>query len=180
MRAHPATAALALAALTLAGMAAAPALAGTLSLEDFFKGRTYASGAFSAINGQNRSFTVVLDGKWDGKVLRLREDFVFSDGERDRKTWVFTKTGPNTYSGTREDVIGAVPITVNGGRAEFSYKVNIAKSGDPEIVRFHDTLELGADGIVRNTATVTKFLIPVAWVKVNFARTEALAGANKP
>ncbi len=54
---------------------------------------TKATGSFSAINGVKRNFTVDLRGKWNGKTLTLREDFVFDDGERDTKTWRFTKIG---------------------------------------------------------------------------------------
>ena len=96
---------LAMSLLPTAGQAA-----DKFTFEDYFNGRTEAVGSFSAINGVKRSFTVDLTGKWDGKTLTLREDFVFDDGTKDRKTWRFTKTGPTTYSGTREDVIGETYI----------------------------------------------------------------------
>ncbi len=169
-------------ALGLAALQAGPVVAqtATLKLEDFFRGKTYAYGRFSAINGVSRSFRVDLTGRWDGKALRLREDFVYTDGERDTKTWVFRKTGPTTYTGTREDVIGETLVTVSGNRADFAYEVNLNPKGEPNIVRFSDTLVLEADGTLRNTAWVFKSFIPVALVTVNFARTEAGARAIRP
>ena len=140
---------LAMSLLPTAGQAA-----DKFTFEDYFNGRTEAVGSFSAINGVKRTFTVDLTGNWDGKTLTLREDFVFDDGTKDRKTWRFTKTGPTTYSGTREDVIGETLVTISGNRADFAYEVNLNPKGEPNIVRFSDTLVLEADGTLRNTATV--------------------------
>ncbi len=164
----------------LAAFVSAPAHSADLRLEDFFKGKTYAYGSFGAINGLSRSFRVDLTGKVSGKVLTLREDFRYDDGERDTKTWVFTRTGPNTYSGTREDVVGETKVRLSGDTARFTYRVDLNPGGDPNIVRFHDKLVLKDDGTLRNTALVTKYLLPIARVRVNFASTLAGAKAIKP
>ena len=168
-------------ALTLfAAFASAPAHSAELRLEDFFKGKTYAYGSFGAITGLSRSFRVDLTGKVSGKVLTLREDFRYDDGERDTKTWIFTRTGPNTYSGTREDVLGETAVRLSGNTARFTYRVDLNPGGDPNIVRFHDKLVLKEDGTLRNTALVTKFALPIARVRVNFAPTLEGAKAIKP
>lgn len=169
-----------LALLLFAAFTSAPAYAADLKLEDFFKGKTYAYGSFGAINGTSRSFRVDLTGHVRGKVLTLREDFRYDDGERDTKTWIFTRTGPNTYSGTREDVLGETTVRLSGNTARFTYRVDLNPGGKPNIVRFHDKLVLREDGTLRNTALVTKFGLPVARVRVNFATTLAGAKAIKP
>ena len=151
-----------------------------LVLEDFFRGKTYAFGRFGAINGTTREFRGDRTGIVRGNVLRLREDFVYDDGERDTKTWIFTRTGPNTYSGTREDVIGETTVRVSGNVARFTYRVDLNPGGKPNIVRFHDKLALQSDGTLLNTALVTKFLLPVARVKVNFAKSLRAAKAIRP
>jgi len=157
-----------------------PAHAADLRLEDFFKGKTYAYGSFGAITGLSRSFRVDLTGHVRGKVLTLREDFRYDDGERDTKTWIFTRTGPNTYSGTREDVVGETTVRLSGNTARFTYRVDLNPGGDSNIVRFHDKLVLADDGTLRNTALVTKFALPIARVRVNFATTVSGAKAIKP
>lgn len=149
----------------------APMLAKDLRLEDFFKGRTTATASFKTITGTTRNFTVKLNGKWDGKTLVLREDFFFDDGEKDTKTWRFTKTGWNTYIGTREDVIGETTVSVNGNKGYFNYLVDLDPGPRRNIVRFYDTLELGADGnSLKNTARVFKGPLQVARVRVDFKR----------
>ncbi len=157
-----------------------PAMASDLALETYFKGKTYAYGKFSAIDGTSREFRVDLTGRVRGQTLTLREDFVYTDGERDTKTWIFTKTGPDTYKGTREDVLGETTVKVLGDTARFSYRVDLTPAENPSIVRFFDKLTLADDGTLRNTALVTKFGFPVARVKVNFARSEKAARAIKP
>jgi hypothetical protein len=169
-----------LALLLFAALASSPAHAANLRLEDFFKGKTYAYGSFGAITGLSRSFRVDLTGHVRGEVLTLREDFRYDDGERDTKTWIFTRTGPSTYSGTREDVLGETTVRLSGNTARFTYLVDLNPGGKPNIVRFHDKLVLQDDGTLRNTALVTKFALPIARVRVNFAPTLAGAKAIKP
>lgn len=152
-------------------VASSQAHARDLRLEEFFKGRTTATASFSAITGLKRTFKVTLHGRWNGQTLTLREDFVYDDGERDTKTWRFTKTGWNTYSGTREDVIGATKVTVVGNKAWFNYLVDLDPGPDRNIVRFYDTLTLSEDGrTMLNTAKVFKGPLPVAKVRVDFRR----------
>ncbi|SOC46034.1 uncharacterized protein DUF3833 [Rhizobium subbaraonis] len=157
------------AAMTLT-FAIAPAQARGFSLEDFFAGRTEANGSFRAITGLRRTFTVALYGKWDGRTLTLREDFAFDDGTRDRKTWRFVKTGPDSYRGTREDVVGETLVKIDGNVARFTYLVYLDAANRTNKVRFHDTMTLRNDGTVLNSAYVTKFGLPVAWTRVEFRR----------
>jgi hypothetical protein len=83
-----------------------------LRLEQFFRGNLVAEGRFrNSWTGSERGLTVQMKGTFDGKVLRLKEDFVYSDGEKDQKTWVFTKTGVGTWSGLREDVREPAAVT---------------------------------------------------------------------
>jgi len=152
-------------------LVAAPASGAEFRLEDFFQGRTTATGSFRAISGLKRTFDVVLHGRWTGKTLVLREDFRYADGERDTKTWRFRKTGPKTYVGTREDVIGETMVRLDGNRAYFSYRVDLDPGEKRNIVRFHDRLELSDDGRrIANTAWVFKGPLPVARVRVDFSR----------
>lgn len=150
-------------------LAASPASAEFL-LEKYFAGRTVAEGSFSAITGAKRDFDVVLTGRWNGRTLTLVEDFVFDDGKRDRKTWRFTKTGENTYRGTREDVVGETLVTVTGDTARFTYLVYLDPEKRRNLVRFHDKMTLKKDGTVENRALVTKFGLPVGTTRVDFRR----------
>ena len=161
------------ASLTVILALAAPsaAFAADDAMLQFFRGKSRAVASFSAINGVNRDFTVKLTGKWNGRLLSLREDFVYSDGERARKTWRFVKTGEGRYSGTREDVLGAADVRIHGRVAKFNYLVDLDEGPGKNIVRFYDTIRFSSDGrSALNTAIVTKYGLPVAKVKVDFER----------
>ena len=147
------------------------AVASELRLETFFEGRTTAKGSFTTITGFERSFTLELHGRWDGRTLTLREDFLYDDGETDTKTWRFTQIGWNTYSGTREDVIGETTVSVIGNRGYFNYLVDLDPGPGRNVVRFYDTLTLSDDGqTLVNTANVFKGPLPVARARVTFSR----------
>ena len=141
------------------------------ALIKFFTGKTVADGKFAAINGVKRDFNVKLTGHWNGRKLTLVEDFVYSDGVKNRKTWRMTKTAEGRYTGTREDVVGTATVKVSGQTARFSYYVDIDEGPGQNIVRFYDTLKFAADNkTMKNTALVTKYGLPVARVKVDFRR----------
>jgi Protein of unknown function (DUF3833) len=158
------------AVVALSALATTPSFAADAML-NFFTGKSSATANFSAINGVKRDFTVKLNGKWNGKTITLREDFVYADGERARKTWRFTKIGDGKYSGTREDVIGATTVRIYGLTAKFTYLVDLDEGPGKNIVRFYDTIKFSQDGkSALNTAIVTKYGLPVAKVRVDFTR----------
>ena len=140
--------------MSLVGLSA-QAHAEPLRLEQFFKGNLVAEGRFrNSWTGAERGLTVQMKGTFDGKVLRLKEDFVYSDGEKDQKTWVFTKTGAGTWSGLREDVTApAALITAPDGSIQFGYTARI---GGYDLA-FRDRLEKVDAKTVRNTASVYVF-----------------------
>lgn len=137
-------------------------------MEKVFPGNMIATGSFSAINGVKRSFTVDVISRWNGKRLKIEERFTYDDGEKDVKTWRFTKIGPNKYIGTREDVIGTTTLTTKGNKATFNYSVYLDPKNNAQKVHFYDTMILNDDGTITNRALVTKFGLPVARVKVDF------------
>ncbi len=158
--------------LTISLLAFAPSLGfaqSQASLEGFFTGKTKAKGEFSAINGVKVNFDVELTGEWDGRTLQLREDFTFSDGKKDTKTWVFTKINENQYRGTREDVIGETLVTITNNRAKFTYLVYLDSANKKMKVRFHDIMIFGESAVVNN-ARVTKFGLPIGHTKVIFEK----------
>ena len=128
-------------------------------LERDLAGRTVGDGEFRAINGTQRGFTAYLEGSWDGAALTLVEDFVYDDGERDRETWVLTKTQDGEWRGTREDVIGTARGYQDGNAFRLEYEVQLPgeDGGDGMTVKFRDVLVKRDDGVILNTATVGKW-----------------------
>lgn len=168
--------ALAFAPFVLAACATAPPIPASAAetpfiIERDLAGRSVARGAFRSITGANRSFTAQLNGTWDGETLTLVEDFVFDDGERDRKTWRLQRVAPGRYVGTREDVVGQAIGIQKGAVFRLEYDVVLPTgNGRGRRVRFRDVMALNADGDVVNDATVGWFGIRVARVSLVIER----------
>ncbi|GAB2183178.1 DUF3833 family protein [Roseibium sp. LAB1] len=162
-------------ALFAIGVAASvPAHAKPLVLEDFFRGKTIGKGVFeSKIAGVYRPFTVMLTGTWNRRTftLRLREDFVYDDGERDTKTWFFQKVAEDRYIGQRADVLGPANVRTNSdGALRFSYVASLETENGPLLLRFDDTLKQVDRNTVKNTAKVMKAGITVGTVSLTFKK----------
>lgn len=156
----------------LSGCAVAPDFsppppAKKLVLEEALVGRTLGDGVFvNSFTGGETKFSVVIDGAWDGKVLTLVEDFTYSDGLQERKTWRLTKTADGVYSGVREDVIDAAGVRQDGNGVRLDYYVTLSTGLGDIDVRFQDLLYLNTDGSIANKAVVSKFGLRVGRVDI--------------
>lgn len=137
-------------------MGSALAADNKLILEKFFIGNLSAKGAFTNVwTGNTRGLTVEMQGRWTGTTLELLEDFTYSDGEKDKKTWIFTKLGDGVYSGVREDVTTPADVRQVGDAITFSYTAHVKTSDGGGIdLAFYDRLEKIDAKTVRNTADV--------------------------
>lgn len=167
----------------LAACATRPPIPPTASTTPFIierdlAGASVARGEFRAINGVRRPFTAQLNGTWDGRTLTLVEDFVFDDGERDRKTWRLERVGPGQYRGAREDVVGEAVGFQDGAVFRLEYNMRLpSANGRGRVVRFRDVMALTENGEVLNDATVGWFGLRVASVSLRIERTVV---ANAP
>ena len=156
----------------LSGCAAMPEFsvpppAKKLVLEEALKGRTLGEGVFvNSFTGGATKFSVVIDGAWDGRVLTLVEDFTYSDGLQERKTWRLTKTADGVYSRVREDVIDSASVREDGNGVRLDYFVTLSTGLGDIDVRFQDLLYLNADGSIANKAVVSKFGLRVGRVDI--------------
>ncbi len=139
----------------------------TLILEKALVGRTIGDGAFvNSITGGETKFSVVINGSWDGKILTLVEDFTYTDGTEERKTWRLAKTAEGRFSGVREDVIDTADIWQDGAGVRLDYYVTLSTGLGGIDVRFQDLLYLRDDGTIANIAVVSKFGLRVGRVDI--------------
>ncbi|MET1411031.1 DUF3833 family protein [Roseibium sp. HPY-6] len=160
--------------LLVLGLSPATAAAKQLVLEEFFRGKTVGKGVFeSKIAGVYRPFTVYLTGTWNARTftLRLREDFVYEDGEKDTKTWFFQKVADGRYIGQRADVIAPTNVkTDSNGALRFSYVAELETENGPLLLKFDDTLTQVDKRTVRNTARVMKAGFTIGTVDLTFTK----------
>lgn len=139
-----------------------------LVLEQFLRGTLKAEGSFrNSWTGRERGLTVVMRGKWDNaqRVLTLDEDITYSDGEKGKVVWVFTKNEDGSYQAARDGV--AATVSKDQGAIILRYVASFGGVG----LDFVDRLELTDEKTVLNTATVS-FLgfIPVGSVTLTIRK----------
>jgi len=129
-----------------------------LQLEDYFVGRIKGSGLFEDRFGRvRRTFTFTMRGRMDGKTLILEEDFLYNDGEAQRRVWHLTRTGEGRWEGRAEDVVG-IGIGRGAGNAfQLTYVLRLPVSGSVWEVRFDDWLFRLDDETVLNRANVYRW-----------------------
>lgn len=144
-----------------------------LILEDYFAGQTRAWGLFEDRNGNvRREFIVDIEGTWDGEQLVLTEDFVYSDGEREQRIWTLTKTGPDSYTGSTENVIGEATGRTAGNAFNWKYDFNLQVGDSNWKVHFDDWMFLQSNGVLLNKATVSRWGIKIGTVFLSFKKID--------
>ncbi|MFK7890805.1 MAG: DUF3833 family protein [Granulosicoccus sp.] len=141
-------------------------------LERDLVGKTIATGSFSAIDGTFREFVAYIDGTHEDNQVTLVEDFEYSDGVKERKTWVLTKLPNGEYRGVREDIVGTARGYQDGKVFRLEYDLAIPnEDGTPgRTLRFRDVLYNQPDGVIMNEATVGLWGFRVANVNLQIKR----------
>lgn len=141
-------------------------------LERFFVGRTVAYGQFQDLFGTvSRRFEVTIDGTWDGRILRLVEDFVYEDGSTEQRIWTLEKTGEQTWRGTAPGVLGEALGEERGDSFNWRYRIDLPIAGGETVrVAFDDWMWLLAEERVLNKAYMKRYGIDVGEVTIIFEK----------
>jgi hypothetical protein len=166
-----------LAALSTVGLAgcAGPAPADyadqrpTLDLKRYFNGPLTAQGLFTDRSGKVvRRFQVAMTGRWDGNKGVLEEDFVYSDGQTQRRVWRLEEVSPGRYLGRADDVVGEAVGVAAGNALNWRYTLSLPVDGSVYEVQFDDWMYLMDDRVMLNKAVMSKFGIRLGEVTLAF------------
>ena len=147
-----------------------------LSLETFFEGETIAYGIFEDYSQSlSRQFRVNITGTVAGNVLTLEEDFLYDDGEIQRRVWEIINLGTDSngitrYEGRADDVIGTATGHVAGNALHWRYSVALDVGDDVYEIDFDDWIYQQDDYVALNRARLSKFGIEVGSVTLAFLR----------
>jgi len=163
------------AALTLTSCASSPvpsdyaAEKPVLDLARYLSGPLTAHGLFTDRSGKVvRRFTVALKGSWQGDKGVLEEDFVYSDGKKERRVWTLQKLANGRYTGTADDVVGVAQGEVAGNALRWAYTLRLPVDGSVYEVQFDDWMYLMDDKVMLNKAVMSKFGIKLGEVTLSF------------
>ena len=91
----------------------------------------------------------------------LEEDFIFDDGEIDRRVWTLNPLDQGRYSGIADDVVGEGDVAVEGNSAFFDYILRIPYNEGILDVKIDDRMYLVTPDVLINESRMSKFDIPV-------------------
>ncbi len=142
-----------------------------LDLARYFNGTVDAWGMFQDRSGKVvKRFTVTMRCTWDGDNGVLDEDFVYSDGTKQKRIWKIRKVGDGRYVGTADDVVGEATGVASGNALNWRYTLALPVDGRVWNVQFDDWMYQMDDRVMLNRAVMSKFGIRLGEVTLSFAR----------
>lgn len=145
-----------------------------LDLKQYFDGRLVGHGLFMDRSGQvQRRFVVTIDASWDGDTGTLDEDFVWSDGEREKRIWTLRPVAgqPGRWSGTAADVRGEATGVVAGNALNWTYTYMLTtRDGKRYDIDFDDWMFLIDERVMLNRAVMRFWGFRVGEVLISFNR----------
>jgi Protein of unknown function (DUF3833) len=142
-----------------------------LKLREYFNGPLVAHGIFTDRSGKvMRRFTVKMTGTWTGNQGVLDEDFVYSDGKKEKRVWRLTELGGGRYEGRADDVVGVATGQAAGNAFNWRYTLALPVDGKVYNVQFDDWMYLVDERVMLNTAVMSKFGITLGQVTLSFTK----------
>jgi hypothetical protein len=109
-------------------------------------------------------------GRWEGNEGVLHEDFLYSDGEKQRRVWRLTDLGQGRYSGRADDVVGEAVGLAAGNALNWRYTLALPVDGRVWHVQFDDWMYLMDERVMLNKAVMSKFGIMLGEVTLAFTK----------
>jgi hypothetical protein len=146
-----------------------------LDLRQYFNGTVDAYGVFTDRSGKVvKRFTVLMKCSWSGPVGQetgvLDEEFIYSDGTRERRVWTLKRTAEGRYVGTAADVVGQAQGEESGNAFRFGYTLRLPVDGRTYEVQFDDWMYLMDERVMLNKAVMSKFGIRLGEVTLSFVK----------
>ena len=147
-----------------------------LDLQRYFSGTLEGHGMFQDRNGHvQRRFVVTIKASWAGDGGTLDEDFLWSDGKREKRVWTLRRaTGDTTgtrWVGTAADVIGEARGVVSGNALHWNYTFDLkTDDGKRYEVAFDDWMFLIDERVMLNRAVMRFYGFRVGEVFISFRK----------
>jgi len=136
-----------------------------LVVETYFSGHLTAHGVVKDRAGKViRYFNATIEAYWRNGIGTLEEDFVFDDGEKQRRVWTLTPTGTGGYDATAGDVVGTGKVRVAGNSMFLDYVLRIPWNGDSLDLHIDDRMYLVSPDVIINESRMSKFGLDVGQI----------------
>ena len=142
-----------------------------MTIENYFNGPVKAWGLLQDRSGKvTRQFKADMYGSFEDNILTLKEDFYWTDGEKQNRIWKIKKIDNNTYEGNAPDVVGIAKGFQYGSAFKFEYNLMVPFKGKNIKVSFDDWIFKQDEEVAINRATLTKFGFKVGELTVFFKK----------
>ncbi len=142
-----------------------------LDMQQYFNGTVDAWGMFQNRKGEVvKRFNVVIQCSWQGDVGTLDEDFIYSDGTKQKRVWTLKKQPNGQYIGTADDVVGEAVGVVSGNALNWKYVLALPVDDKVYNVNFDDWMILMDDKVMLNRAVMSKFGFKLGEVTLSFRK----------
>ncbi len=140
-------------------------------LKSYFTGTVDGWGIFTDRSGKvAKRFIVTMNCSWNGDDGILDEDFVYSDGSKQKRIWRMKKLPDGRYEGRADDVVGIGNGQQMGNAFRWGYTLNLPVDAKVYEVQFDDWMYQMDDKVVINKATMSKFGFRLGELVVNFKK----------
>lgn len=129
-----------------------------IDVRTFFTGDLVAHGMVKNRSGEViRHFKADLKATWENGVGTLDEDFVFNDGELQKRIWTLTPHPETGYIATANDVTGSGHLRTAGNALFMKYILQIPYDDSTIEVNVDDRMYLVQNDVLLNESILTKF-----------------------
>lgn len=148
----------------------------TLTPESFFNGKLTAHGVVKDFKGKViRSFNADITAYWVDGIGTLDEDFVFDDGEQQKRVWTLTPQRSEDpfvrlYEGAAGDVVKPALVRVSGNAMLLKYILRVKRDKGEIDITVDDKMYLINDKVIINQSKLKKWGLPVGEVLLTIVK----------
>ena len=117
--------------------------ANKMDMKKFFDGNIEAFAIKQDTNGKIiATFTAKINGKWDDNKGVIQQNFLYSDGTKDSRTWLVTLDTDGTFDAVGHNVSIPAKGKQIGNAAQSNYSLSLSSKTGKEEVNFEDKMYL--------------------------------------
>lgn len=142
-----------------------------MDIRNYLNGPLEAQGILQDRSGKMiKSFTVKMTGTWQGNEGKLNENFIFSDGKTDQRTWEIKFSDDNNFTAKAHDTVGIATGQQYGNAFKMSYVLKIDVEGKKYDIKIVDWIYLVDEKNAINVSKMTKFGFNVGTLTISFKK----------
>lgn len=150
-----------------------PATTEPFDLTAFLTGRTRAWGIFEDRFGRvRRRLRVDMNGRWEGGVFILDEEFEYDCLVKEVRTWRIEPTGTGQFRARCADCVGDARGQSGPGNVRMSYRFRLKMEAIELVVTFDDRVYRMSDTMAVNRATMSKWGIKLGELSLFFQKID--------